>query len=304
MSWSTFDKFGGLKTGLSGALGWELVEKKAVSGGEVIFTDLDKYEAIELVSVDLNNASGTGESLHCQVSVDNGSTFLSTSIYSYQRIASQVTDSGVSTGGAQASTAFEFTGPARAMANDSGFGHGHTLRVFNMANAASFSPQFQSHFDYKTTNGAATNEQTWCRTTAGITGAMAGPMNAIRIYSLNNGNLSGSYILLGLPKTIKIKDQVVLPPNGWQTIETKIVRSLAGWMCLTRLKLWQARLFQALPMLAGNLKLARTVLVVRMPWRHMNATCSNLNQTIPLLPLTAVPLTRKWFSPQDSVNRE
>ena len=221
MGWQSYTADGERKVSSSvGTLGWEIVDKKTISGaGEVIFTDLDKYEAIELVSVDLNTVD-EGEFLLCQVSIDNGATFLSTGIYTYQRIGSQVTDSGIATGGALSGTSLQFDAPSRAMASDTGFGHAHTLRVFNLANAGSRTPMFQSHFDYKTSNGGGGSEQTWCRTTGGINGTLAGPMNGIRIYSEVSGGLRGTYILLGLPKVVKIQDQIVLPPNGWQTIET------------------------------------------------------------------------------------
>jgi len=61
-----------------------------------------------------------------------------------------------------------------------------------------------------------------------VTNTPGGPINFIRYFLNGAGNfVEGEFILLGLRKTIKVNNQVVLPPSGWQKIESKSVNGVA-----------------------------------------------------------------------------
>jgi hypothetical protein len=216
MSWSTFTAAGERKTSSSaGALGWEIIDRVVLGGGTNFHDfplDNSKFEQFQIRMIDIfpNNDEAN---VRFKVSVDGGSSFLTGT--EYHRAGAHGRDNDSTVGGANQINTSGMTvtfdglgnGPNDALSGWLDLFNtvpvGNRVRANSRANYGRFpdtSNMYTNHNYYVDTSGST--------------------VDAIR-FETNGSTVTGRLILMGLPKVIKVNDAVVLPPAGWQVIETK-----------------------------------------------------------------------------------
>lgn len=215
MGWQAYTADGERKLSSSaGALGWEIIERKTPSAAAESVFQLDntKYSSFQIVVKNLKGSIDS-EGVRANLSIDGGATWITVHKRAGYTTLSQA--GGINSTDATGETHIKLS--HRDLGNNSHDTYTAIITIGDTAAGLRTMVSVDNHF-----GGDVSSQVVKEAMVVRLNINAPGEINAIRIY-MSSGTVTGDMTLLGLPKTIKVGDQIVLPPNGWQTIETRTV---------------------------------------------------------------------------------